>query len=147
MIQKSRLSLHLLLTAALTASLGTALPAAADGRDRDRHGEHRRGDHRGDHRDDRRGDHRGNQRYAHCPPGLAKKSPACVPPGQARHHGYGRGDVIRRGDVIVIRDPGRYDLEQRRNWDYYRDDNRIYRVDRNTQRILAVLNLIEAFSN
>ena len=146
MTQKSRLSLNLLLTAALAATLGTTLPAVADGRDR--HGEHRRNDHRGnDHRGDHRDDRRGNQRYAHCPPGLAKKSPACVPPGQARHRGYGRGDVIRRGDVIVIRDPGRYDLEQRRGWDYYRDDNRIYRVDRSTQRILAVLNLIEAFSN
>lgn len=147
MTHKSRLSFNLLLTAALAATLGTTLPAAADGRG-NRHGDHR-GEHRGN--DHRGNDHRGgNIRYAHCPPGLAKKSPACVPPGQARqqgYYGYRRGDIIRRGDVIVLRDPGRYELEQRRGWDYYRDDNRIYRVDRNTQRILAVMNLIQAFSN
>ena len=29
----------------------------------------------------------------------------------------------------------------------YRDDDRIYRVDSNTRKILAVINLIDAFSN
>ena len=80
-----------------------------------------------------------------CPPGLAKKHNGCQPPGHARKH-YRRGDVLY-GDYYRVRDYDRYRLERRDNWDYYRDDDRIYRVDRNTRRILAVINLIDAFSN
>lgn len=86
-----------------------------------------------------------------CPPGLAKKNPPCVPPGQARkqevRYGTRVGDVLRVGDYIVISDPRRYDLDPRSGWQYYRDDNRIYRVDSDTRRVLAVLNLIDAFTN
>lgn len=86
-----------------------------------------------------------------CPPGLAKKDPACVPPGQAKknpvRYGTRVGDVLRVGDYFVVRDPGRYDLGRRAGWDYYHDDTTIYRVDSGTRRILAVLNLIDAFSN
>ncbi|MTH60325.1 hypothetical protein [Paracoccus litorisediminis] len=90
-------------------------------------------------------------RYSNCPPGLAKKNPPCVPPGQAKKYDirYGTrvGDHLRIGNYTVIRDPRRYDLEQRRGWDYYRDNDSIYRVDRGTRRILAVMELIDAFSN
>ena len=87
-----------------------------------------------------------------CPPGLAKKDPACVPPGQARNdddrrYGNRVGDVLRIGDYRVIRDVDRYDLDRRDGWDYYRDDDRVYRVDRDTRKVLAVLNLIDAFAN
>jgi hypothetical protein len=86
-----------------------------------------------------------------CPPGLAKKNPPCVPPGQAKkhdiHYGNRVGDVLRIGDYVVVRDPSRYDLQPRQGWDYYRDDDRIYRVDSGTRKVLAVLNLIDAFSN
>lgn len=85
-----------------------------------------------------------------CPPGLAKKRPACIPPGQARKHDirYGNrvGDVLRIGNYTLVRDPYRYDLQSRSGWNYYRDDDRIYRVDRDTQKILAVMNLINAFN-
>lgn len=81
-----------------------------------------------------------------CPPGLAKKSPACVPPGQAKKR-WNRGDHLRIEDYRRIADPRRYDLQARPDWDYYRDGNRVYRVDRDTRRILAILNLIDAFSN
>ena len=106
-------------------------------RDHDRDHDRDRREYRDDH--DRRGDYRG------CPPGLAKKHNGCQPPGQARKH-YRRGDTLR-GDYYRIRDYDRYDLERRRGWDYYRDDDRIYRVDSNTRKILAVINLIDAFSN
>lgn len=86
-----------------------------------------------------------------CPPGLAKKNPPCVPPGQAKkyrnHYGTGIGDVLLVRDYRQVRDPWRYDLRERRGWDYYRDDDRIYRVDSGTRKILAVINLINAFSN
>lgn len=95
--------------------------------------------------------HRGHARYgSHCPPGLAKKYPACVPPGQARKHAirYGTdiGDILRIANYARIVDYDRYGLERRDNWNYYRNDNRIYRVDSGTRKVLAVLNLIDAFS-
>ncbi len=92
-----------------------------------------------------------SSQVGNCPPGLAKKNPACVPPGQARkrdvHYGNRVGDIFRVGDYIVISDPRRYNLKQRQGWDYYRDDDRIYRVDSGTRQVLAILNLIDAFSN
>lgn len=104
----------------------------------------------------------------HCPPGLAKKNPPCIPPGQAkkyddrrdydRHRDYDRrrdydrygvriGDILRIDDYVVIRDPRRLNLEVRDNWRYYRDDHRAYRVDRDTRKILSVIDLIDAFTN
>ncbi|WP_128255740.1 hypothetical protein [Falsirhodobacter deserti] len=118
----------LTLVAAIAALAGT--PVLADpggGRGNGNHGNHQNGG-----RD--------------CPPGLAKKNPPCVPPGQARH-GKGVGDILRNGDYIVIRDPRRYNLEPRDDWRYYRDGDRVYRVDPTTRKILAVVNLIDAFTN
>lgn len=92
--------------------------------------------------------HRVQTRYvSNCPPGLAKKNPPCVPPGQVgKRYGIRVGDTLRIGDYRIIRDFDRYDLERRQGWDYYRDEDRIYRVDSGTRKILAVLNLIDAFS-
>lgn len=88
---------------------------------------------------------------AGCPPGLAKKNPPCVPPGQVhkaeKHYGNRVGDILRIGDYVLIRDPRRYNLAPQQDWRYYRDDNRIYRIDSNTRKVLAVLNLIDALAN
>lgn len=85
----------------------------------------------------------------HCPPGLAKKNPPCVPPGQARQGASGPrvGDVLRIGDYVLIRDPARHDLRTSPDWRYYRDGNRAYRIDPETRRVLAVVELIDAFAN
>ena len=116
-----------------------------------------RGHKGGEHRRGEVNHHRNVVIVGHCPPGLAKKDHACVPPGQARKHhrdhdrDYDRdyhrvGEVIRVRDYTVIRDIDRYGWDDRDNWDYYRDGDRAYRVDRNTQKILAVINLINAFN-
>lgn len=112
--------------------------------------------------DNGKGKHKNNGARAHvssCPPGLAKKSPACIPPGQAkkyvrgdRHrdeirYGNAIGEILRVGDYTIIRDLGRYGLQDRDGWRYYRDGDRAYRVDSNTQKVLAVLRLVDAFSN
>lgn len=104
-----------------------------------------------------RGHDRDREHHAHhaahgCPPGLAKKNPACVPPGQARHHDrlrYGRdvGDRLRIGDYVLVRDPARFDLQRRDGWRYYRSGDRVYRVDAETQQILAVIDLARALLN
>jgi hypothetical protein len=78
-----------------------------------------------------------------CPPGLAKKSPACVPPGLAKKAAprWDRGDYLR-GDYDIVRDRYRYRLpplgpgEQ-----YYRMGDRILRVDDGTKQILDVIAL------
>lgn len=78
-----------------------------------------------------------------CPPGLAKKTVPCVPPGQAKKARakapvyapeYRRGDVIRRGDFVVIRSPERYGL--RPNSTYFESKGYVFRVNRETREVL-----------
>lgn len=105
------------------------------------------------------GNGKGNARNAapvagHCPPGLAKKNPPCVPPGQARNvqperdvyrdHDriiYSRGDYIPDG-YVVVRDPGAYGLDPYN--DYYRVGDNFYRVDSETRK---VINFVGAFAD
>lgn len=89
----------------------------------------------------------GSVQQSHCPPGLAKKNPPCVPPGQAKkqyrsdhdhdrdhsHRTYHRGDRITH-DYVLIRDPYRYGLDP--NYDYYSVSDRIYQMDRKTREVL-----------
>ncbi|MGR3272246.1 excinuclease ABC subunit A [Thalassococcus profundi] len=89
-----------------------------------------------------------------CPPGLAKKSPACVPPGQAKkgyddrrdevRYRYGVGDRID-GDYVIIRDPGRWGLNP--DYTYYRTGDQIFRVDRETRQVLDIIGLASALLN
>ncbi|RJE81117.1 hypothetical protein [Paracoccus sp. JM45] len=65
------------------------------------------------------------------------------PPRRASH--YKTGDRFSRGSHEHLRHPARHGLEQRRDWEYYRDGGQVYRVDSQTQRILAVINLLNAF--
>lgn len=98
-----------------------------------------------------------------CPPGLAKKSPACVPPGLAKKQHQG-GDRVRHDDrdihirvgdridphyvgtrYIVVNDPTRYGLDPR--YSYYRYDNNVYRVDQETREVLALIGAVSAILN
>lgn len=79
-----------------------------------------------------------------CPPGLAKKNPPCVPPGQARkayEQDYRVGERLPDG-FIILRTPSRYGLDPRRT--YYERDGYVVHVDRETGQIL---NLIGAISD
>lgn len=77
-----------------------------------------------------------------CPPGLAKKEPACIPPGQV--------DKIMRTEwdedrFLPIADYSRYGLtEPDGDWGYYVVDNTIVRVDQNTREVLSLVRLIDA---
>jgi hypothetical protein len=82
-----------------------------------------------------------------CPPGLAKKNPPCVPPGQAKKGVvlWAPGDRIGDAPVHWITWPDRYALPplgpgQR----YVVLDRRIYVVDEGTQTVLSVLQVIDA---
>lgn len=84
-----------------------------------------------------------------CPPGLAKKSPACIPPGQAKksyeRQRLGVGDSIRDYDYHLIRYPDRYGLEPlRRGERYYVVDGRILRVSESTYEVLDVIRAVSA---
>lgn len=83
----------------------------------------------------------------HCPPGLAKKSPACVPPGQAAKHGglWRTGDRLPEDDVHWITYPDRYSLPPLPAGQRYAVlGNQLYVVDEGTSRILNVLTAISA---
>lgn len=94
-----------------------------------------------------------------CPPGLAKKDPACVPPGQAKKHKHhkehGRheghrhrvGEQLDLSDYVLIRDPGRYGYEVADGWRYYRDPYGIYQVDSKTRKILAIYELVKILTD
>lgn len=81
-------------------------------------------------------------RIAGCPPGLAKKNPPCVPPGQAKKR-YLAGERIT-GDFILIEDPFRYGLN---SGTYYRLDDDIYRVNRETREVLNFIGAAAALLN
>lgn len=87
---------------------------------------------------------------AHCPPGLAKKAVACVPPGQAKKHVQGER-TIRSGDLLTdftyhrIRYPERYDLDALPVGErYYVVDGQILRVNEETYEVLAVIRAVSA---
>ena|SRR5690625_621607 len=77
----------------------------------------------------------------HCPPGLAKKNPPCIPPGQAKK--YYPGDIIhgwRHHDRIYHDDYGlrRPGAGHR----YIRVGSDIYLIAEATQRVIEVINLL-----
>ncbi len=93
-----------------------------------------------------------------CPPGLAKKSPACVPPGQAKkwrnpsvdtpherwdpEHGlYWHGRNVDE-NFVFIRNPWRYGLD--RDYRYYHRDGYVLRVAPETGRILDLIGAVDA---
>lgn len=74
---------------------------------------------------------------AHCPPGLAKKSPACVPPGQAKK--WRVGDRYDGGGSL-IHDYSRFGLPPlRRGEAWYRVGDTFLRIDRDTRDILQLI--------
>ncbi|MBD3677023.1 MAG: RcnB family protein [Rhodobacteraceae bacterium] len=78
----------------------------------------------------------------HCPPGLARKNPPCIPPGQAMK--YGIGDRLQ-GDYDELEDWERAGLPRpRRGEAYYRIGDNYIRVKNDT---LEVLELFEAIRN
>ena len=85
--------------------------------------------------------------FAHCPPGLAKKNPPCIPPGHVRNgiaaqdYPYRTGDHLPDGYRVIFTPPSQPGMD---NALYARLGNSLYRVDRNTG---LVLNLIGTIAN
>jgi hypothetical protein len=103
----------------------------------------------------RSGDRNGNgildrfesgSRVTICPPGLAKKTPACIPPGQAKARMFDQGQRLPTSyrqftDFNRIPENYRDDIPESFRGDSYRyiyRDDRIYVVDR-TSRIVRTI--------
>jgi hypothetical protein len=88
-----------------------------------------------------------------CPPGLAKKDPPCIPPGQARRgggddHVVHGGRYADRDDLIYLDDYPRYGLPglpygQR----YAVVDDQIVVIDAETYEVLQLIRLFSALAN
>lgn len=83
----------------------------------------------------------------HCPPGLAKKDPPCVPPGQVgksyRIGDQNSGDGYRNGSDSV-----RYGLPQLSQGEsYYRVGDRFLRVDDDIRLVLELIDVLAASKN
>lgn len=93
-------------------------------------------------------DDRAQNQYAGnvCPPGLAKKSPACVPPGQAKRM-FEQGQRIPSGyeyftDYNRIPDAYRSQVPYLESNRYIYRDNRVYIVDPTTRLVTRIIDLI-----
>jgi len=93
-------------------------------------------------------DDRTGRRYggAACPPGLAKKTPACVPPGQAKRQ-FAEGQRIPNSfnaftDYNVIPEAFRSQVPFSTTSQYIYRDNQVYVVDPATRLVTSIINLI-----
>lgn len=84
-----------------------------------------------------------------CPPGLAKKTPACVPPGQAKRM-FNEGQRIPTNyrdltdfDDLSPEYRDRLPIDYRSdNYDYIVRDNNIYVVDPTTRVVRTIIDLL-----
>jgi hypothetical protein len=102
-----------------------------------------------DHRD--RTDNRRGNRYggAACPPGLANRSPACVPPGQARRM-FRQGQTVPTSyrnylsyEDLLGRLPESYrDDIPTGDYRYIYGDDSVYVVDSRTRLVQSIINIL-----
>lgn len=75
-----------------------------------------------------------------CPPGLAKKSPACIPPGQAKK--YVPGMILPGSDYDWLLNPLEFVLPELGDGEsYFQFGDMFVKVDRET---MEILNLFDA---
>lgn len=78
-----------------------------------------------------------------CPPGLAKKNPPCIPPGQAKK--FSRGDYIPDHVRYEIIRYDRYGLAPPpQGHRYIRIGRDAYLIAEGTQRVIEAINLFDA---
>ncbi|MEZ0261865.1 MAG: hypothetical protein ACAH80_12710 [Alphaproteobacteria bacterium] len=78
-----------------------------------------------------------------CPPGLAKKNPPCVPPGQAKK--YSQGSILPRGGYEWLPDDIVSQLTPPpRNMRYARVDKNVYLIAEGTRKVVEAFELFSA---
>ncbi|MGO4854485.1 RcnB family protein [Phaeovulum sp. W22_SRMD_FR3] len=108
------------------------------------------------HKKGGRDSHHAAAGYWGCPPGLAKKSPSCVPPGLARkadrrerhrddhHRAYYIGERVEDG-YYVIRDPRRYGLGYPADGSRYVISNgQLLQVNSDTMKVINLVRAVDA---
>ena len=83
--------------------------------------------------------------FKNCPPGLAKKNPPCVPPGQAKSAGadpFKIGDRLPDAHIVAL-DPGVFGRDD--NVYYVRYGDTLYRIARDTGNVVTVIGPIGDF--
>ena len=88
----------------------------------------------------------GHQGKGHCPPGLANRSPACVPPGQARH--YQRAQRLPADftdytayNAIPVEYRRRYAIPTGQRYIY--SNSLVYVVDPRTLTVQDIIDLVQ----
>ncbi len=80
-----------------------------------------------------------------CPPGLAKKNPACMPPGLYKK--FYRGDIIPRDIGFQRMDYRDYGLRAPRDGhSYVRIGRDAYLIAEGTRRVIEAINLFDAMT-
>jgi hypothetical protein len=93
-------------------------------------------------------DDRAGNRYggAACPPGLANRNPACVPPGQAKRMFREGQRIPTNFDLFTNYNDIPFDLRQRYNipqdFNYIYRDNSVYVVDPTTRVVRSIIDLL-----
>lgn len=83
----------------------------------------------------------------HCPPGLAKKNPSCIPPGQVGKS-YRIGEKYDKDGYWSEDDRSRYGLPQLpRGESYYRVGDSFLRVDDETRLVLELIGVLTDITN
>lgn len=77
-----------------------------------------------------------------CPQGTVAVKGECLRPGHARRD-YRVGEYFQNSGYNRVTNPGMYNLQQLAGSQYYSDNNSIYQVDSKTQKIMAVMNLMQ----
>jgi hypothetical protein len=81
--------------------------------------------------------------FRHCPPGLAKKSPPCVPPGQAKK--YKIGSVLPDG-VVYSPVPPAWGLHAPDGYQYVKVDKDVLLISEASKKIIDAVTLLSAVS-
>jgi len=83
----------------------------------------------------------------HCPPGLAKKNPPCVPPGQVGK-GLAKGNWLPKSGYRLVQNPSQYRLPKLDGGQsYYRNADSFYRINRETREILELIDALDKVLN